>query len=110
MKFETTDEMGLWQFFCRTEKKNFDYDDVVFAEMQLPRNMDLATALETAQAEGVISRGSHRSGCFQVQTDDGIFSQVNDRRIDLSTARKAELVEMKTWEELDDEDDSAEAA
>ena len=107
MRFDTTDEIGLWQFFQRTERRNFDLDNVVCGELRLPRNTDLATAISLAIRARVISHGSHRSGVFQVQTDDGIFSQVNDRRIDLSTPRRAALVTMKTWEQLEEEENAS---
>lgn len=87
----------LCQFFHRKENKNFDPNDVWVVELDLPETVTLAEALDAAHAAGM-SKGSQRSGCFEIQTDRGIWSQVNGKKIDPT---RPELTPFKTWEELE---------
>jgi hypothetical protein len=107
---------NLWFFIARTEGKNFNQDDHVhyaFSAEEIGITAEdleeagpieaLRMALETAYSMG-LPKGSHRSGCFQVQSEFGIWSQKNEKRIDLSTDKKAALVSFKTWEQMEQEE------
>jgi hypothetical protein len=48
-----------------------------------------------------MSQGSFRTGCFEIQTDAGIFHQTNDRRIELSTKGRAAKTTFLTWDEIE---------
>lgn len=80
-----------------TYRLNVDFP--VNTPQAVQRIMDIAAAQR-------ISRGSARSGIFQIQSNDGIWTHRNERRIDLSTPRRAALVTFQTWDELE----AAEAA
>lgn len=98
-----------FDFFDRPEGKNFDPDAERYLLLDLPFSLEdfsaqpwidiLRVALTTAWKSG-LSKGSFRSGCYQVQCDAGIFSHKNAKRIDLD---KLHMVTFKTWEQLDAE-------
>lgn len=95
-----------WDFFYRHESQLHNPKDVP-AEcitLDLPADLSLGDALEAARAAGM-PKGSHRTGCFEVQNDLGIYSQIDYNRIDLSAPAKAAKVVFKTWEQLEAEDD-----
>lgn len=71
--------------------------------VQLPAGTPLADALAAAHAAG-LPKGTHRSGCFEVQCDEGIWAQQDGNRIDLSTPRRAAKTTFKTWEQLEAEE------
>lgn len=66
----------------------------------------LQVILNAAYAQGV-NKGSRRSGIFEVQTDDGIWSHINNRRIEIDTERKRKNVEFKSWKQLIWEEEQA---
>jgi hypothetical protein len=99
-----------FDFFYRAEGKNFSRDDERYlicevdvdsgdfqGEGWMPKVLTLA--LEEAYANGM-SKGSYRSGCFQIQCDLGIFNHVTQNKID---PQKPQLVTFKTWEQFDQE-------
>ncbi len=89
-----------YDFFRRTERKAFTKNRPALGiTMQLPAGTTLAQALE-AYYEAGNPKGSHRSGVFEVQTDEGIYEQVDGNRIDLSTKRSAAKTIVRTWEQL----------
>lgn len=71
--------------------------------VMLPADTDIADAVETAIYFGM-PIGSNRSGCYQVQSDAGIWEQVDGNRMDFSTPRKAAKVEFKSWEQMEAEE------
>ncbi len=93
-----------WDFFDRPENKNFDPDNVRCVMLNIPADYTLREALEYARATRNLGSGTHRSGCFEVQNDLGIFRQVDGNKIDLSTPAKAAKVTFKTWEQLEREE------
>ena len=103
-----------YDFFSRCEGKNFSKDNhqSLTLEIDTPQTDPLgrlAAALEYAHANG-LGKGSYRSGCFQVQADDGIYTQLDDVRFNLATPQGRSRVQFKTWEELEAEDLAAAGA
>lgn len=94
-----------YDFFFRAESNRHDPKATPARSMtlDLPAGTTLADALVAARENGM-PRGSHRTGCFEVQTDAGIYSQVDGNRIDLSTPKRAAKTSFKTWKQLDSED------
>lgn len=92
-------------FYYRRESNRHHPKDVpaVCLTLDLADETTLPEALCAALAAGM-SKGTHRSGCFEVQTDRGIWSQRDGNRIDLSTTRKVALTTFKTWEQLEAEE------
>lgn len=90
-----------WDFFYRHES-NRVHPKSRPAEcliLDLPADTPLAEALQRAHAAGM-PKGTHRSGCFEVQTDAGIYQQTDGNRIDLTTPRRAAKTTYRTWEEM----------
>ncbi len=85
-----------WDFFFKTENKDFhEYWKNRPAHqhrMELPSTFTLTQAIAAAHADGV-SKGSSRSGIFEVQNDLGIFLEVNRK-----------TAQFKTWETLEKEE------
>jgi len=92
-----------YDFFYRREGKNFSKSNPAICLTLDIDTDDLAEAIKVALESGM-SKGSARSGCFEVQTDEGIWSQVDGNRIDLSTPRRREKVVFKTWDQLESEE------
>lgn len=90
-----------YTFIFRSEGKNFDPMVQDSVNVDLPAGLDLQTALETARSNGLIGKGSHRSGCFEVWCDRGIWTSTVSKRIDLSTDRKAAKVVFASWDDMD---------
>jgi hypothetical protein len=118
MQSETPEDQrrDLWFFFQRCEGKNFDSENHVHYEFDAldvgitAEDLEevgpiecLRLALEFAWASGM-PKGSHRSGCFQVQSAFGIWRQVEGNRFDCSTPRKAAKIQFKTWDQLEQEE------
>lgn len=82
----------------RAENKDFDYDDHRVVDISVPADADLKTILEIAYSLGV-SKGSFRSGTFQVQTDRGIWSHPRDRKLD--PWKRPQHCIFATWEEIE---------
>ncbi len=97
---------GSFDFFWRNESNRVDPRSVAAETMRLslPVTTTLEDAISAARAAGM-PKGSARTGCFEVQGPNGIWSHVRESRIDLSTPRRAANVVFKTWDELDAEDD-----
>lgn len=91
--------MGRWDFFFRAESNRRDPKSVPahYISLVLPDDLPLAEALEAARKAGM-PKGSHRTGCFEVQSPLGIYSHVANARIDLSTPRKAAKVRFLSWD------------
>tara|TARA_R100001086_G_scaffold92068_1_gene45621 strand:- start:413 stop:781 length:369 start_codon:yes stop_codon:yes gene_type:complete len=90
-----------YDFFFRPEGRKFSKDNVVSVTMVAVAGLTLQEALVAALDARILPKGSHRSGCFQVQTDRGIFQSAKDSRIDLSTPRKAANVFFASWEAME---------
>lgn len=90
--------------FFRRENKKFDPENIFTYRFFVDYPVDTPAAVQRIldmAAERRICRGSARSGIFQVQTDDGIWTHINERRIDFSTPRRAANVTFQSWEELE---------
>ena len=102
------------QVFNRPEVKSgkvFDSDNmrqfVVEADVEDASTFEaLAEILEEAYEQGV-NRGSARSGICEIHTDQGIWTHVNARRIEVDTERKRKNVVFKSWEQMAWEEDQA---
>ena len=81
----------------RPENKNFDADNIISVAIEVSSDWSLSEILATAIANVAVPKGSARSGVFQVQTVEGIFAHVNERKIDLSSDRKAAKVLFASW-------------
>lgn len=66
-------------------------------EVTVPAGTSLPTILATGYGQG-IPKGSGRGGCFELQTDEGIWSSPTNSRLNPSTAI------FKTWEQLEQEE------
>jgi hypothetical protein len=98
-----------WTFIARAEGKNFDPEDHVyfdFSDEEIGVTSEdiiadpataLLAALDAAKALG-LPKGSHRSGCFQVQCEHGIFSEAKGVRFN---PKFPERITFNTWEQLE---------
>ena len=85
----------------RPENKNFDPNNIIAVSIEIQSDWTLAEILETAIANVAVPKGSARSGVSEVQTHEGIYKHINDRKIDLSTERKAAKVRFASWAALE---------
>lgn len=88
-----------WDFFHRRESNRRD----VRSQPCVPYvfeidTEDLKTALDYAYENGM-PRGSHRTGCVEVQNDQGVYSREDGNRIDMSTPRRAAKTNFEPWGE-----------
>ena len=70
--------------------------------LDLPSDTTLEDALSAARAAGM-PKGSHRSGCFEVQSDLGIFQSTHDFGTKIDPARECTF-SYKTWAQLEAEE------
>jgi hypothetical protein len=98
-------ETMAWDFFWRlfNSRKKWDKWNIATARFNLPINTSLKEGLEIAKKNGM-PVGSHQSGCFEVQTDKGIYSRKDKMKIDVSTPRRERKVIFKTWDQLEEEE------
>lgn len=85
--------------FHHTEKTNFSKDadaDRTYS-IAVPATASLADILAAAYAQGM-PKGSARAGCYEVQTDAGVWSSPTRGRLNPRTAI------FKTWDQLEAED------
>lgn len=85
--------------FHHTEKRNFDreaFADRTFS-ITVPADASLAAILAAAYAAGM-PKGSARAGCYEVQTDAGVWTSPTRSRLNPSTAA------FRTWAALDAEE------
>lgn len=107
IKFEEFDgrETMQWDFLFRTERTNFKAfwatHSACTKSAELPVDWSAQEALEFMRAQRQLGRGSNRSGCFEIQTDLGIWSQTNETAMRFDTPRKAAKVIFQTWEEIE---------
>ena len=98
--------------FNRRENKNFKMENVFDEKVEINEDLlsenwdtmeDLQIMLETAWADKSVyaGQGSDRAGIFEIQTDKGIFSQVNEKRL---RPNKPGKIIYKTWEQLEAEE------
>ena len=97
-------------FFWKSQKRNGfnDKEDSTYIPAELVEGVQddvagtLQGILEHAVKAGVINRGSHRTGVYQVQTSLGYFDRVDERQrtlINWERGVSAKLVKFTTWEE-----------
>jgi len=70
--------------------------------LDLDAETTLEEALDTARAHGM-PKGSHRSACFQIQTDLGIYDSTHEFGVRINPHRP-ETFTFKTWAELEAEE------
>ena len=95
----------IWDFFFRTENKNFDSYWMNRPANQIRLDLPVDTSLEDAIGfahKAGVPMGSARSGIFEVQNDLGIFAHINNRSIDHAPDNKTEF---KTWELIERENE-----
>lgn len=100
-------QAGRWDFFQHAERRAggvhpHDIEPSCYSQ-DFPAGTTLGAALLYMWSIRM-PKSSARAGCYEVQTPDGIFSQVNESRMDLTTARRAAKIIGKTWEQLEAED------
>ena len=97
--------MEIWTFFFRRENNRHHPKSVpaVYLNVDVPNGTTVEAGLALARAAGM-PHGSHRAGCFEVQTDRGIHSQIDGNRMDFSTPTKRAKVVFKSWKKLEAED------
>lgn len=87
-----------------TEKR--EVYDVSFPCETEAEARDLPALMRAAEkAKG--GRGSFVTGVFQIQTDWGIWSRADQRRLDADTPRKAAKAYFATWDEMERTDKMA---
>lgn len=74
-----------YDFFHKTES-NCGRHQVKIFTMILPTR-SAAEALQLAYANG-LPKGSFRCGCFEIQSDEGIYSHKEDKRLDFNRPDK----------------------
>jgi hypothetical protein len=85
-------------WFHRTESTKFYNERPAQAfQVVVAKGASLAEILAAGYAAG-LPKGSARGGCFELQTDDGIWSSPTGGRMNPKTAI------FKTWDELDAEE------
>jgi len=115
-----------WTFFFRREvttstlrKLGMTFDEywsqdgddynAHWINVDLPADTDIEEAIQIARENGA-PLGSRRSGIFEVQGPRGIWSHVNERRMDFDTPAKRAKVVFKSWEDLEAEELAEETA
>jgi len=89
--------------FYRKENKNFKPENIFGETLEVDCGADLNSILDYIYQNGLASKGSSRSGIFEVQTDAGFWKQVDEKKIDLSTPRRASKTVFVTWEQWEEE-------
>ena len=85
-------------FFRRESNKNFKPDQAVCVKFETDVKSESGTQeeldelLKSAWAEGA-SMGTHRSGIFEIQTDHGIWQQINGKKLNASRMQLATYTE-----------------
>jgi hypothetical protein len=49
-------------------------------------------------------RGSHRSGVYEIQTNEGIFQHIDSKKMDNRTSGKRAKILFKTWKQMEQEE------
>lgn len=92
----------LVTWFHRPERNGGRFDKATvpskLMEFEVPAGSGLETILSTGYTRERLPRGSARGGCFEIQTDEGIWSSPTNSRLNPSTAV------FKTWEQLEQEE------
>lgn len=94
-------EMMWIDWFHRTEKsKSFTKEAPADSawRFQVPKGSTLEQILKHGYEVERLPKGSARGGCFEIQTDEGIWSSPTNSRLNPSTAI------FKTWDELEAEE------
>lgn len=85
-------------FFHRPESNRVDPSERPSRVFEFPIDCDpsrsISDILTDAWAMG-LPKGSHRAGCFEIQTDDGIWQSSNGKRLNSKNAS------FHTWNELE---------
>ena len=100
---QTQPATETYTFLFRKENKNFNYDNVFYANVELAAGLDCFEAIAAALAKGAITKGSHRSGTFEVQCDRGIWVQTKARKIN---AARPSLVRWASWEDMEADEEA----
>jgi len=98
------DDFVRWDFHFRRYNKDvgkmMGIDNKRYFTIMLPPDTMLDKAFDAAYRAG-LSKGSHQSGSYEVQNDNGIFQHVNDKKINTNIPKKYTF---KTWDELEAEE------
>lgn len=85
-------------WFHKTESRHFDPNQAGTPyQFEAPEEATLEEILDLGYELG-IPKGSARAGCFEIQTDKGIWQSHNGGRMDPARAT------FKSWEQLEAED------
>ena len=88
--------------FFRRENKNFKPQRILTDRFEVEvtaqpgTDQELGQILNSVWNQGA-SRGSHRSGIFEIQTDLGIWSQINEKKLNPS---RMQLTRYQSWDQL----------
>lgn len=88
-------------WFHRPERKHLDKNDTSITKeytFYVPADAGLEQILEIGHRDHNMPKGSARGGCFELQTDLGIWSSPTDSRLNPRSAI------FKTWEQLEAEE------
>jgi len=98
---DTPDDFIRWDFFYRlyhkSKERMLSNQNSVHVSIMLPSDTPLSDALAAAIEAGARS-GSHITGIYQIQNDDGIYQQIHDRKIVPERTKKWKF---QTWAEID---------
>lgn len=75
-------------------------------ELTVPAGAHLDVILLQGYREG-FPMGSARGGCFELQTDEGIWSRPDGKRMRTTGKRTGQPAVFKTWEQLEAEEQGA---
>lgn len=94
-----------YDFFYRRQNndtaKMFSADNVRCLTLTLTDDLSIADAITAALAGGM-SKGSFQSGCFEVQTDSGIWARIDGKSITHAPHKAI----FRTWEQIEHEEKS----
>lgn len=98
------DEKQRWDFHFRLYHRNkeriLSHGNQRYVSVQLPKNTPLDIALSEAKKNGAPT-GSHITGIYEVHNDEGIYQQINLRKI---VPERKKLYTFKTWNEIEQEE------
>ena len=97
-----SDYKMIVDIFFRRENKNFKPENIFSDRFRVEVSAEQGTAEELDQILNSVwqqgaRRGSHRSGIFEIQTDHGVWSQNNEKKLN---ANRPHLATFTDWENL----------
>ena len=93
-----------WTFFKRMYSSYRTIETANIGTMDIEIDTDdLKVAIA---AHRKVSVGNHLFGVFEVQNEEGVYQQIDGKRIELDTPRKAAQTVFTSWKEMEDAEDA----